>query len=317
MKILLAKPRGFCAGVKRAINIVERVLEIYGAPIFVYHEIVHNRYVINNLQNRGVIFVNKIDNVPEKSILIFSAHGVSRIIRQQAIKRNLTMLFDATCPLVTKVHLEVVRASRTGTEAILIGHSGHPEIEGTMGQYHNPLGGIYLIEKSEDIYKLQVKNENKLCVMTQTTLSINDSKKIINKLRSHFPKIANSPHKDICYATTNRQTAVRNLAYKTDLVLVVGSKNSSNSNRLVEQAKSIGTVSYLIDSKEDIDEKWIKNISCIGVTAGASAPDILVQQVIERLSELGGVNVTELVGCEEKMIFKIPKELHIAMQILK
>ncbi|VFP78823.1 4-hydroxy-3-methylbut-2-enyl diphosphate reductase [Candidatus Erwinia haradaeae] len=311
MKILLAKPRGFCAGVKRAINIVERVLEIYGAPVFVYHEIVHNHYVVNNLKDRGVVFVENINQVPEKSILIFSAHGVSRKIRQQAKERGLKKLFDATCPLVTKVHIEVTRASCSETETILIGHSGHPEVEGTMGQYENPNGDIYLIEKQEDVFLLKVKNENKLFFITQTTLSIHNSQPIIHTLRSRFPAIKSSPNSNICYATSNRQKAVRTLAYKSDLVLVVGSKNSSNSNRLVEEAKSIGTNSYLIASEADIDEKWIKNTHHIGVTAGASAPDILVQQVIHKLSKLGGVYPTELRGCEENVIFKIPKELRI------
>ncbi|MDN5471859.1 MAG: 4-hydroxy-3-methylbut-2-enyl diphosphate reductase, partial [Hafniaceae bacterium] len=288
MQILLANPRGFCAGVDRAISIVERALEIYGAPIYVRHEVVHNRYVVNSLRERGAVFIEEISEVPDNTILIFSAHGVSQAVRAEAKARNLTMLYDATCPLVTKVHMEVARASRKGTEAILIGHAGHPEVEGTMGQYNNPEGGMYLVESPEDVWKLQVKNENNLCFMTQTTLSVDDTSDIIDALRERFPKIVGPRKDDICYATTNRQEAVRNLASEAEVVLVVGSKNSSNSNRLAELAQRAGIPAFLIDSAEDIREEWLKDVKRIGVTAGASAPDILVQDVIKRLQALGG-----------------------------
>ncbi|MEG2041214.1 MAG: 4-hydroxy-3-methylbut-2-enyl diphosphate reductase, partial [Hafnia sp.] len=279
MQILLANPRGFCAGVDRAISIVERALEIYGAPIYVRHEVVHNRYVVNSLRERGAVFIEEISEVPDNTILIFSAHGVSQAVRAEAKARNLTMLFDATCPLVTKVHMEVARASRKGTEAILIGHAGHPEVEGTMGQYSNPEGGMYLVESPEDVWKLQVKNEANLCFMTQTTLSVDDTSDIIDALRERFPQIIGPRKDDICYATTNRQEAVRNLAAEAEVVLVVGSKNSSNSNRLAELAQRAGIPAFLIDSAEDIREEWLEGVNCIGVTAGASAPDILVQEV--------------------------------------
>lgn len=258
MQILLANPRGFCAGVDRAISIVERALEIYGAPIYVRHEVVHNRYVVNSLRERGAVFIEEISEVPDNTILIFSAHGVSQAVRAEAKARNLTMLYDATCPLVTKVHMEVARASRKGTEAILIGHAGHPEVEGTMGQYNNPEGGMYLVESPEDVWKLQVKNENNLCFMTQTTLSVDDTSDIIDALRERFPKIVGPRKDDICYATTNRQEAVRNLASEAEVVLVVGSKNSSNSNRLAELAQRAGIPAFLIDSAEDIREEWLK-----------------------------------------------------------
>ncbi|ATZ10576.1 4-hydroxy-3-methylbut-2-enyl diphosphate reductase [Erwinia amylovora] len=316
MQILLANPRGFCAGVDRAISIVERALEMYGAPIYVRHEVVHNRYVVNSLRERGAIFIEEIEEVPDESILIFSAHGVSQAVRAEAKARKLTMLFDATCPLVTKVHMEVARASRRGTEAVLIGHAGHPEVEGTMGQYNNPLGGMYLVEKPEDVLKLQVKSEDNLCFMTQTTLSVDDTSDVIDALRARFPKIVGPRKDDICYATTNRQEAVRNLAREADVVLVVGSKNSSNSNRLAELAQRAGKPARLIDSAEDIQEAWVEGVSCVGVTAGASAPDILVQQVIQRLNELGGEDAVELVGREENIIFEVPKELRVAVRQL-
>ncbi|WP_446470509.1 4-hydroxy-3-methylbut-2-enyl diphosphate reductase [Xenorhabdus stockiae] len=311
MQILLANPRGFCAGVDRAISIVERALELYGAPIYVRHEVVHNRYVVDNLRERGAIFIEEISDVPDGAILIFSAHGVSQAIRAEARSRNLTMLFDATCPLVTKVHMEVARASRKGKEAILIGHAGHPEVEGTMGQYNNPKGGMYLVESPEDVWKLQVKDENNLCFMTQTTLSVDDTSDVIDALNTRFPNIIGPRKDDICYATTNRQEAVRDLATDADVVLVVGSKNSSNSNRLAELAQRMGKPAYLIDSAEDIKEEWVDNISAIGVTAGASAPDILVQQVIERLKTLGAKTVNELHGREENIVFEVPKELRV------
>ncbi|WP_338501721.1 4-hydroxy-3-methylbut-2-enyl diphosphate reductase [Erwinia aphidicola] len=311
MQILLANPRGFCAGVDRAISIVERALEMYGAPIYVRHEVVHNRYVVNSLRERGAIFIEDIGEVPDASILIFSAHGVSQAVRAEAKARDLTMLFDATCPLVTKVHMEVARASRKGTEAILIGHAGHPEVEGTMGQYSNPRGGMYLVEAPADVWKLQVKDENNLCFMTQTTLSVDDTYEVIDALRERFPKIVGPRKDDICYATTNRQEAVRTLARDADVVLVVGSKNSSNSNRLAELAQRAGKLARLIDSADDIQEEWVRGVGCVGVTAGASAPDILVQQVIQRLNELGGVDAVELIGREENIVFEVPKELRV------
>lgn len=311
MQILLANPRGFCAGVDRAISIVERALEIYGAPIYVRHEVVHNRYVVNSLRERGAVFIEEISEVPDNTILIFSAHGVSQAVRAEAKARNLTMLYDATCPLVTKVHMEVARASRKGTEAILIGHAGHPEVEGTMGQYNNPEGGMYLVESPEDVWKLQVKNENNLCFMTQTTLSVDDTSDIIDALRGRFPKIVGPRKDDICYATTNRQEAVRNLASEAEVVLVVGSKNSSNSNRLAELAQRAGIPAFLIDSAEDIREEWLKDVKRIGVTAGASAPDILVQDVIKRLQALGGEGAVEMQGREENIVFEVPKELRV------
>ncbi|MGP1956608.1 MAG: 4-hydroxy-3-methylbut-2-enyl diphosphate reductase [Arsenophonus sp. NC-PE1-MAG3] len=314
MQILLANPRGFCAGVDRAISIVDRALALYGAPIYVRHEVVHNRYVVNNLRQCGAIFVEQISEVPDNSILIFSAHGVSQVIRQEAKKRNLTMLFDATCPLVTKVHMEVARASRKGKEAILIGHVGHPEVEGTMGQYKNSAGGMYLVESPEDVWKLQVKDENNLCFMTQTTLSVNDTAHVIDALNIRFPNIVGPRKDDICYATTNRQEAARELANKANIVLVVGSKNSSNSNRLAELAQRAGKPGYLIDSAADIQEHWLKNMQIVGLTAGASAPDILVCQVIERLKVLGASKMTELSGHKENITFEVPKELRVEIK---
>ncbi|MCW6021516.1 4-hydroxy-3-methylbut-2-enyl diphosphate reductase [Serratia marcescens] len=311
MQILLANPRGFCAGVDRAISIVERALELYGAPIYVRHEVVHNRYVVDSLRERGAVFIEEIAEVPDGSILIFSAHGVSQAVRAEAKARDLTMLFDATCPLVTKVHMEVARASRRGTEAILIGHAGHPEVEGTMGQYSNPKGGMYLVESPEDVWKLQVKDENNLCFMTQTTLSVDDTSDVIDALRQRFPSIIGPRKDDICYATTNRQEAVRNLAGDADVVLVVGSKNSSNSNRLAELAQRVGKPAYLIDSAADIQESWLSEARNIGVTAGASAPDVLVQEVISRLKALGGLDVHEISGREENIVFEVPKELRV------
>ncbi|WP_392432339.1 4-hydroxy-3-methylbut-2-enyl diphosphate reductase [Yersinia sp. HM-2024] len=314
MQILLANPRGFCAGVDRAISIVERAIEMYGAPIYVRHEVVHNRYVVDSLRERGAIFIEDIAEVPDGSILIFSAHGVSQAVRAEARARELTMLFDATCPLVTKVHMEVARASRKGKEAILIGHAGHPEVEGTMGQYNNPKGGMYLVESPDDVWKLNVKDENNLCFMTQTTLSVDDTSAVIDALHRRFPKIIGPRKDDICYATTNRQEAVRNLANDADVVLVVGSKNSSNSNRLAELAQRMGKSAYLIDSAADIQESWLQNAKCIGVTAGASAPDILVQQVIARLQALGAGGSVELRGREESIVFEVPKELRVEVK---
>lgn len=311
MQILLANPRGFCAGVDRAISIVQRALQLYGAPIYVRHEVVHNRYVVDSLRASGAIFIEEISEVPDGAILIFSAHGVSQAVRAEARARQLTMLFDATCPLVTKVHMEVARASRKGVEAILIGHAGHPEVEGTMGQYNNPKGGMYLVESPADVAGLKIKDENNLTFMTQTTLSVEDTAAVIDALRTRFPLIVGPRKDDICYATTNRQQAVRELAQLAELVLVVGSRNSSNSNRLAELAKRAGRKAELIDSADDINPTWLTDVETVGVTAGASAPDILVQQVIARLQTLGGETVFELTGREENIVFEVPKELRV------
>ena len=310
MKIILANPRGFCAGVDRAISIVELALEIHGAPIYVRHEVVHNRFVVNGLRERGAIFVEELSEVPDGAIVIFSAHGVSQAVRQEAKDRNLKV-FDATCPLVTKVHMQVARASRKGTKAILIGHKGHPEVEGTMGQYSNQDGGIYLIEGVEDIANLPLQQDDEATFMTQTTLSIDDTSETIEALKAKYPSIQ-GPHKnDIGYATTNRQQAVRELAKQSDLVIVVGSKNSSNSNRLAELASRMGVPAKLIDDPEDLRTEWLTDIHTIGITAGASAPEVLVQSVINRLKEMGVETVEELEGCEENMFFEVPKELRI------
>ena len=310
MKIILANPRGFCAGVDRAISIVELALEIHGAPIYVRHEVVHNRFVVNGLRERGAIFVEELSEVPDGAIVIFSAHGVSQAVRQEAKERNLKV-FDATCPLVTKVHMQVARASRKGTKAILIGHKGHPEVEGTMGQYSNDDGGIYLIESVEDIARLPVQENDDLTFMTQTTLSLDDTAETIAALKEKYPAIQ-GPHKnDICYATTNRQEAVRELAKQSDLVLVVGSKNSSNSNRLAELASRMGVKSQLLDDPLDIRADWFDGVKTIGITAGASAPEELVQSIISRLKEFGVTTVEELQGLEENMFFEVPKELRI------
>ena len=310
MKIILANPRGFCAGVDRAISIVELALEIHGAPIYVRHEVVHNRFVVNGLRERGAIFVEELSEVPDGAIVIFSAHGVSQAVRQEAKERNLKV-FDATCPLVTKVHMQVARASRKGTKAILIGHKGHPEVEGTMGQYSNQDGGIYLIEGVEDIANLPLQQDDEATFMTQTTLSIDDTSETIEALKAKYPSIQ-GPHKnDICYATTHRQQAVRELAKQSDLVIVVGSKNSSNSNRLAELASRMGVPAKLIDDPEDLRTEWLTDIHTIGITAGASAPEVLVQSVINRLKEMGVETVEELEGCEENMFFEVPKELRI------
>ena len=310
MKIILANPRGFCAGVDRAISIVELALEIHGAPIYVRHEVVHNRFVVNGLRERGAIFVEELSEVPDGAIVIFSAHGVSQAVRQEAKDRRLKV-FDATCPLVTKVHMQVARASKKGTKAILIGHKGHPEVEGTMGQYSNQEGGIYLIESIEDIANLPVSHNDDLTFMTQTTLSLDDTAETISALKEKYPAIQ-GPHKnDICYATTNRQQAVRELAKQSDLVVVVGSKNSSNSNRLAELASRMGVASKLIDDPNDIQPDWFNGVQTIGVTAGASAPEELVQSVIARMKEFGVTDVEELQGLEENMFFEVPKELRV------
>ena len=313
MKLILANPRGFCAGVHRAISIVEQAIHLFGAPIYVRHEVVHNRYVVNRLKEMGAIFIEELKDVPDNAILIFSAHGVSKAIRNEAKQRGLKV-FDATCPLVTKVHMEVARASNRGEEVILIGHAGHIEVEGTMGQYNNDQGGIYLIESTEDVNTLQVKNENFLCFTTQTTLSVDDTAEIIAALQHRFPKIRGPRKNDICYATTNRQMVVRDLSQHSDLVLVVGSKNSSNSNRLAELARREGKTAYLIDFSSDIQEEWFKNVKAVGVTAGASAPEILVSEVIRHLNRMGYKSLEEMNGTIEDVVFEIPKELRIEVR---
>ncbi len=310
MNIILANPRGFCAGVDRAISIVELALEIHGAPIYVRHEVVHNRFVVDGLKAKGAIFVEELDEVPDGAIVIFSAHGVSQAVRHEAKRRELKV-FDATCPLVTKVHMQVARASKKGTKAILIGHEGHPEVVGTMGQYDNEKGGIFLVEDVEDIAKLGLKEDEDLTFMTQTTLSIDDTSDVIEALKQKYPAIQGPRKNDICYATTNRQQAVRELAKLSQLVLVVGSKNSSNSNRLAELASRMGTPSQLIDGPQDIDPNWLQGVTTIGITAGASAPEVLVQSVVEHLKTLGVTKVEELEGCEENTVFEVPKELRI------
>lgn len=310
MNIILANPRGFCAGVDRAISIVELALEIHGSPIYVRHEVVHNRFVVDGLKAKGAIFVEELDEVPDGAIVIFSAHGVSQAVRFEAKRRELKV-FDATCPLVTKVHMQVARASKKGTKAILIGHEGHPEVIGTMGQYDNPEGGIFLVEDVEDIAKLGLKDDQNLTFMTQTTLSIDDTSDVIDALKQKYPAIQGPRKNDICYATTNRQQAVRELAKLAQLVLVVGSKNSSNSNRLAELASRMGTPSKLIDGPEDIDPAWLEGVQTIGITAGASAPEVLVQSVVSHLKRLGATNVSELEGCEENTVFEVPRELRI------
>jgi 4-hydroxy-3-methylbut-2-en-1-yl diphosphate reductase len=308
-EIKLANPRGFCAGVDRAIDIVNRALDVFGAPIYVRHEVVHNKFVVDSLRERGAIFVEEVDQVPDDVILIFSAHGVSQAVRKEAENRGL-QIFDATCPLVTKVHIEVTRYSREGRECILIGHQGHPEVEGTMGQYNNAKGGeIYLVEDEVDVEALVVKNPDVLAYVTQTTLSMDDTAKVIDALRKKFPKIQGPRKDDICYATTNRQDAVRQLALECDLVLVVGSPNSSNSNRLRELAERCGTEAYLIDGPDDINPDWIKSKASIGITAGASAPEVLVKQVIEKLQACGATIPQEMDGTPETISFSLPKAL--------
>ncbi len=311
LRIKLANPRGFCAGVDRAIEIVNRALAVFGAPIYVRHEVVHNKFVVENLQDLGAIFVDELDEIPDDSIVIFSAHGVSIAVQQEA-KRRALKVFDATCPLVTKVHMEVVRYSRDGNECILIGHKGHPEVEGTMGQYNQSQGGhIYLVEDVEQVGLLEVRNPEALFYVTQTTLSMDDAAQVITALKEKFPHI-NGPRKDdICYATQNRQDAVKQLASECDLMLVVGSPNSSNSNRLSELALRMGTDSYLIDTAEDINPNWLQGKRTIGITAGASAPDVLVNQVIKGLCELGASPPEEMAGVKELITFSLPKELRV------
>jgi 4-hydroxy-3-methylbut-2-en-1-yl diphosphate reductase len=310
-QILLANPRGFCAGVDRAISIVERALELLGAPIYVRHEVVHNRYVVDGLRAKGAVFVEELDEVPDGQTVIFSAHGVSQAVREEAARRKLRV-FDATCPLVTKVHLEVEKHAREGREVVLIGHAGHPEVEGSIGQYVGEgasRGAIYLVETVEDVERLEVRNPQELAHVSQTTLSMDDTARIIEALRRRFPLIQGPRKDDICYATQNRQDAVKDLVKRVELLLVVGSKNSSNSNRLRELAEREGVEAHLIDGADDLQAAWIEGKEAIGVTAGASAPDVLVRNVIERLREWGARGTEEQQGREERIVFSLPREL--------
>ncbi|MAX85546.1 MULTISPECIES: 4-hydroxy-3-methylbut-2-enyl diphosphate reductase [Thalassolituus] len=311
MQIKLANPRGFCAGVDRAIDIVNRALELFEPPIYVRHEVVHNKFVVNDLRDRGAIFVDELDEVPDDNIVIFSAHGVSQAVRKNAADRGLKV-FDATCPLVTKVHLEVTRYSALGRECILIGHKGHPEVEGTMGQYDFSKGGnIYLVEDEEDVDALEVKDPSALSYVTQTTLSMDDTARVIDALRAKFPEITGPRKDDICYATQNRQDAVKILASDCDLMLVVGSPNSSNSNRLRELGERMGAKAFLIDDASEIQAEWLQGVKAVGITAGASAPDVLVKEVVAKLVSLGGEEPEELQGREENVVFSLPKELRM------
>jgi len=314
MDILLANPRGFCAGVDRAIEIVKRALDTLGAPIYVRHEVVHNRYVVDDLRHRGAVFVEELDEVPDGATVIFSAHGVSQAVRQQAASRGLKV-FDATCPLVTKVHLEVARQCRAGRDVVLIGHAGHPEVEGTMGQWkaEEGAGRIYLVEDLDDVATLAIEQPDNCAYTTQTTLSVDDTRGIISALKQRFPAIQGPRNDDICYATQNRQDAVRELARQCDLVLVVGSPNSSNSNRLRELAEREGVEAHLIDGAVEIDPHWVAGRRHIGVSAGASAPEVLVRGVIDRLHELGATGVRELEGEPEDMVFALPRELRVQL----
>ncbi|MBS4098448.1 MAG: 4-hydroxy-3-methylbut-2-enyl diphosphate reductase [Sulfuricella sp.] len=305
MQVLLANPRGFCAGVDRAIEIVERALELYGAPIYVRHEVVHNKFVVESLRAKGAIFIEELAEVPPGSTLIFSAHGVSQAVRQEAEARGFK-LFDATCPLVTKVHLQVARMRAQGREVIMIGHRGHPEVEGTMGQVKD---GMYLVEKPEDVANLEVADPERLAFVTQTTLSMDDAARVVEALKARYPAIVGPKKDDVCYATQNRQDAVKLLARECDGVVVVGSPNSSNSNRLREVAQNIGVPAIMVDNAAQIDPQWVRGKRKIGVTAGASAPEVLVQEVVERLRELQGAEVVQLQGVEENVVFPVPKEL--------
>jgi 4-hydroxy-3-methylbut-2-enyl diphosphate reductase len=316
MEILLANPRGFCAGVDRAIEIVERSLKLFGAPIYVRHEVVHNRFVVDRLTRDGAVFVDELDEIPDHATVIFSAHGVSKAVRSAGRERGLTV-FDATCPLVTKVHMEVARHCKAGRDVILIGHAGHPEVEGTLGQWinHSPLvNDIYLVEEVGDVANLEVRFPQDIAFVTQTTLSVEDTQAVIDALRERFPAIQGPKHDDICYATQNRQDAVKELAQQVGAVLVVGSVNSSNSNRLREIAEKQGVSAYLIDGAEDINSEWLAGLTRVGVTAGASAPESLVQGVVGRLRDLGGAEVRELRGIPETIEFALPKELRVIVQ---
>jgi 4-hydroxy-3-methylbut-2-enyl diphosphate reductase len=305
MQVLLANPRGFCAGVDRAIDIVELALERFGPPVYVRHEVVHNRFVVENLREKGAIFIEDLADVPEGAVLVFSAHGVPQAVRKEAKSRNLRV-FDATCPLVTKVHIEVAKMRAQGREIIMIGHAGHPEVEGTMGQAKE---GIYLVETPEDVRYLQVRDENNLAFVTQTTLSVDDASKVIEALRERFPKIIGPKKDDICYATQNRQDAVKLLAKQCDVLIVVGSPNSSNSNRLREVAQNNGIPAYLVDGAQHINPSWVAGKQRVGVTSGASAPEVLVQEVIARLKDLGSSEVQELSGIVENVVFPLPRPL--------
>jgi len=310
MQVVLANPRGFCAGVDRAIEIVEQALARFGAPIYVRHEVVHNRFVVENLRAKGAIFVDEIDQVPDGATVIFSAHGVSQAVRDAATARGLNV-FDATCPLVTKVHVEVAQKRRRGTEVILIGHAGHPEVEGTMGQASD---GMHLVENADDVARLSVANPDNLAFVTQTTLSLDDTARVVDALRTRFPKIHAPRRDDICYATQNRQDAVRRLAAECQLVLVVGSRNSSNSNRLREVAEVQGARAYMIDGPEDIQREWLAGVETVGLTAGASAPEVLVQQVIGKLKAWGATSVIEQAGEPETIVFPLPRDLRTQTQ---
>jgi 4-hydroxy-3-methylbut-2-en-1-yl diphosphate reductase len=305
MKVLLANPRGFCAGVDRAIEIVERALAQHGAPIYVRHEVVHNKFVVQDLRDKGAVFVEELHEVPEGATVIYSAHGVSQAVRRDANARGLRV-FDATCPLVTKVHTEVAKMRDHGREIVMIGHRGHPEVEGTMGQ---SAGGMYLVERPEDVAKLKVADERNLAFVTQTTLSVDDAQQTINALRARFPEIVGPRKDDICYATQNRQDAVKALARRCDVVIVVGSPNSSNSTRLREVAQNQGVTAYMVDNAAELRSEWVAGAHTVGVTAGASAPGILVDQVIERLRSFGAEGITELSGISEKVVFPLPKAL--------
>ena len=309
MKILLANPRGFCAGVDRAIDIVERAIELFGAPIYVRHEVVHNRFVVDRLRSMGALFVEELDEVPDDATVIFSAHGVSKAVQAEARRRGLRV-FDATCPLVTKVHMEVSRFAREGREVILIGHEGHPEVEGTMGQFDDTQGGrIVLVEDVSDVETLEVRDPARVGVVTQTTLSVDDTADVLDALKARFPTLMTPRKEDICYATQNRQDAVKSLVAKCDVVVVVGSQTSSNSNRLREIAEKAGIPGYLVDGPEDLERDWFDGKQVVGVTAGASAPELLVQRVVARLREWGGQGAEEVVGRAENVVFALPREL--------
>ena len=318
MQITLANPRGFCAGVDRAIEIVERALKLFGMPVYVRHEVVHNKYVVDTLREKGAVFVNELDEVPDNSVVIFSAHGVSKAVRDEASRRKLRV-FDAICPLVTKVHMEVHRYQKEGRECILIGHAGHPEVEGTLGQYRpgSGSGAMYLVESVEDVDGLEVKNPGFLAFVTQTTLSVDDTSEVIDALRRRFPEIVGPKKEDICYATQNRQDAVKKLTGNCDLILVVGSQNSSNSTRLMEISQKKGVPAYLIDNVTEIQRDWLQDKHNIGVTAGASAPKILVEEVIEQLRKWGVETVTEAPGIRESVVFSLPRELELYSNVTR
>jgi 4-hydroxy-3-methylbut-2-en-1-yl diphosphate reductase len=313
MQILLANPRGFCAGVDRAIDIVERAIELFGAPIYVRHEVVHNRYVVERLRSLGAVFVEELDEVPDDATVIFSAHGVARAVQDEAKRRDLKV-FDATCPLVTKVHMEVARYAREGRDVILIGHEGHPEVEGTMGQFDASFGGrILLVETPQDVEHLQIPDPSRLAFVTQTTLSVDDTQRVVEALRRRFPTLATPRKEDICYATQNRQDAVKRLAERCDIILVVGSPSSSNSNRLREIAEKVGIPGYLVDGPDDLRREWFEGKRVVGVTAGASAPEVLVERVVARIRDWGGEAPVDLIGQPENVVFSLPRELRVPL----